>query len=597
MSSTPLFKQRLALGITQGLLLYLVYSVLKAGFWLGNNAFFVAFLLLVLLLLPPLLSISLGHLSRRTLLLWGALIVLVAAVLGVHYAWSTDVQVSALENLRFLSSEGFWTLLFFSVLGFFIAQALVLAAAADHKRIASYSRYFETAWKLAIQVSFSFLFVILLWLVLWLGVGLFSLIKLGFLGQVLNEPLFFMPITATAFAAGLHITDVHQDIVRSVRQLLLGLLSWLLPLTVVLTGIFLLSVPFTGLQPLWETRHATPILLGTATLLIIFINAVFQDGTPVQEAKGLLYWSARLASLWLLPLALIASYSLGLRIASYGWTNDRVLAAAYVAVVLWHALGYAWATLKKARWAPGLAWTNISAAFGVLAILLALLSPIADPARIAVNSQVARLHSSAVTTEKFDFDYLRFDGKRYGINALEQLKNFSGPNAVAVQKAATHALAKKNRWEEPALSPPTALEIAKNLTVWPKNSGDLPASFLQRVWEVNTTLNGLIPGCLKALNSPCDVYRIDFNQDGKEDLLVISNNHETLVLQTAKDEWQIFARLSYDFGRCQALVNALQRGDYRLEKPSLSELVIGEQRFELEKISPPIIQCEEVAAE
>ncbi|MFN9954093.1 MAG: DUF4153 domain-containing protein, partial [bacterium] len=108
------------------------------------------------------------------------------------------MQVGALENLRFWSSEGFWTLLFFSVLGFFIAQALVLAAAADHKRIASYPRYFETAWKLAIQVSFSFLFVILLWLVLWLGVGLFSLIKLGFLGKVLREPLFFMPITATA---------------------------------------------------------------------------------------------------------------------------------------------------------------------------------------------------------------------------------------------------------------------------------------------------------------------------------------------------------------------------------------------------------------
>lgn len=592
MSITPLLKQRLALGIAQGLLLFLLYFLVGTESWLGNNSFFVAPLLLLVLLLPPLMSVSLGHLSRRALMVWAAVIVLVAAVLGAHYAWRAD---SVLGRRDFWSSEGFFTLVFFSSLGFFIAQSLVLAAAADHKRIASYSRYFETAWKLAIQISFSFLFVILLWLVLFLGVGLFSLIKLGFLVEVLIQPFIFMPIIATAFAAGLHITDVQQDIVRSVRKLLMGLLSWLLPLTVALTGIFLLSLPFTGLQPLWETRHATPILLTTATLLIIFINAIFQDGVSVQQTQGLLYGSARLASFLLLPLALIALYSLGLRIASYGWTHDRVLAAAYVALTLSYALGYAWAALKRAHWAPGVAWTNISGAFLVLAVLFALLSPLADPVRIGVNSQVARLHSGAVTIEKFDFDYLKFDGQRYGMAALNELKNFSGPNAAAIQKAAMHALAKKNRWSEPERPVLSSGEIAKNLRVWPKNSPALPTSFLEKNWFKNEGLRSWVPQCLKSAGAVCDAYWMDLNQDGRQDLLLVSINNvfrPLVILQTAPDEWEISARLEESWAACPQLVAALQSGDYQLQAPLLKDLVVGGQRFSFIALTRQTVQCQ-----
>ncbi|HEX4045004.1 MAG TPA: hypothetical protein VHZ76_04990 [Gammaproteobacteria bacterium] len=41
---------------------------------------------------------------------------------------------------------------------------------------------------------------------------------------------------------------------RSIRTLILTLLSWLLPLIVVIIGLFLLlSLFYTGLTPLWQT--------------------------------------------------------------------------------------------------------------------------------------------------------------------------------------------------------------------------------------------------------------------------------------------------------------------------------------------------------
>jgi hypothetical protein len=57
-------------------------------------------------------------------------------------------------------------------------------------------------------------------------------------------------------------------------------MSWILPVAVVLVAGFICSLPFTGLAALWETRHATSVLLSAAVLLVL-INAAFQNG----EAK------------------------------------------------------------------------------------------------------------------------------------------------------------------------------------------------------------------------------------------------------------------------------------------------------------------------
>jgi hypothetical protein len=51
----------------------------------------------------------------------------------------------------------------------------------------------------------------------------------------------------------------------------------------IITG-FLCSLPFTGLAALWETRHATSLLLSANAVLIMLINAAFQNG----EAKVVL---------------------------------------------------------------------------------------------------------------------------------------------------------------------------------------------------------------------------------------------------------------------------------------------------------------------
>ena len=192
---------RLALGLLQGLVLYFLYHAAKTGGWPATQPALFAPLLLVWLLVPVILISSLGHLSARTAVVWIALAAAVIAGLAFHDFWrgsaSADYGAGVTPDWRRLLPSGL--LIAFSIAGFYIAHALVLAGAQDRRRIARYATYFEAAWKLAIQLAFSALFVGALWLVLSLGAELFMLVQLDFLKMLLREAWFNIPVIAFAF--------------------------------------------------------------------------------------------------------------------------------------------------------------------------------------------------------------------------------------------------------------------------------------------------------------------------------------------------------------------------------------------------------------
>ncbi|MEY3517119.1 MAG: hypothetical protein RIS67_1336, partial [Pseudomonadota bacterium] len=301
---------RLLIGVLQGLALYLIYQAAESGLWVAGNSALFAPLLLVMTLLPVLLISALGHMPSRTLWRWLVPAAAVLALLGFYDIWRGigapywDTQKFA-EDARYPSPQ----LWLHAVAGFFIAHAMVGAAVLDGRRIAGYRSYFESATKLLIQFAFAAVFTGIIWLVLLLGAALFDMIKLAFLKNVLDEPWFAIPVTTFAFAYALHITDVRPAIVHGVRGLVLVLLSWILPVAVLLIGGFLLALPFTGLEPLWATKAATALLLAASAVLALLINAAFQDGSVSSEVALPIRIGAKIAALLILPLALIATYA------------------------------------------------------------------------------------------------------------------------------------------------------------------------------------------------------------------------------------------------------------------------------------------------
>src|SRR6185437_9309065 len=155
-------------------------------------------------------------------------------------------------------------LIAFTLLGVFIAHALIAAGDADRRTIAAYPRYFDTAWKLELQILLTALFAGLFWLLLWLGAALLDLIEVRFLHRLIENAVFAYPATGVAVAAAVHLTDVRPGLIAGMRSLIHNVLSWLLPMIVIIVGIFLLSLPATGLHMLWRTAHAASMLLAVA---------------------------------------------------------------------------------------------------------------------------------------------------------------------------------------------------------------------------------------------------------------------------------------------------------------------------------------------
>ncbi len=578
---------RLATGLLQGAILYFLYWSIKNTGWPVANMYFFAPLVIIFLFVPALFVSSLGHLEKRRIAIWMCAAVAICIGLTAYDIWRSAFVPS--DRFFFGGKTAGYTpsgwLLFFLPAGFYIAHALVLAGANDNRRIAGYPSYFEAAWKLIIQIAFSLLFVGVLWLILWLGAMLFMLVKLDFLRELLQRSWFCVIVTTFSFSTALHVTDVRPGIVRGIRSLLLVLMSWLLPVTTLIVGGFLASLPFAGLEPLWATRHATSVLLGATATLVLLINAAFQSGELDKQVARVLRIVARLACILLLPMTLIAIYSLALRVQQYGWTSDRVIAAASLLVATCYACGYLWAAVERGTWLARIAPTNIATAFVVLAVLVALFTPIADPARLSVSSQLARLENGKVSAEKFDYDYLRFDGARYGNDALQTLKaTTAGADAATIRARAEAALQAKNKWDRNQQKPAAdAHTRAAGITVWPRGQS-LPAGFVEQDWTANTR-NYMLPECLMQQHKKCNAYLVDMNDDGKIDILIRNaENRGRFVVFTlgADGTWQLGGLLNGPQSGCEESTRALEEGRYQLAVPLFRDLQIEGQRWHVE---------------
>jgi len=101
-----------------------------------------------------------------------------------------------------------------------------------------------------------------------------------------------------------------------------------------------------------------------------------------------------------------------------------VVAAALVLLLSAYALAYAGAALISlggGRAMERLETGNRVMAFVVISMMAAMVTPLADPVRLAAEEQSWRLAHGAVTPGKFDYTWLRKSGLRFGHDALRQL--------------------------------------------------------------------------------------------------------------------------------------------------------------------------------
>lgn len=548
---------RVAIGLAQGLSLW---ALDRWGSGLARPAF--AALQLLALLGPVAALAAVGVLRGRWLWAWlggaGAILLGLGAYDG-FVGWMTRAQ-----SLR---TEDMWprpVVIASAAAAAFIAYQLALAAQrAGSVRRAPYESYFDEAWKDGVRLGLGVAFVAALWILLYLGSALFDLIGLKAIAELIRKAWFAWPATTTFFAIAAHITDTRAGLVKGARTLALTLLSWLMPLMTLIAAGFVTALLFTGLAPLWKTGHAGAILLAATAALIVLINATYQDGEREGFPPAVLKWAVRIAAALLTPLTLMAAYGVFLRIGQYGLTPERIYSLACLVVASAYAGGYLWATLSGGPWMQRLERVNVAAAYLVVAVVLTVFSPLVDPARLSVASQMARLERGAIKLDAFDFGFLRWRSGRWGKAALERLAD--GPQGPARERARA-LLAVKNRYEPPKIG-----AAERRARIAPVGAA-LPESFLTQAWPVQGEPS-------RPCNKPCVGMTLDVDGDGKAEVVVF-NDYSGAVYAERGGTWALagaFVDNNCAKGEARA---ALRAGPIQFTKRATVDVRVGDLQYQ-----------------
>jgi hypothetical protein len=292
-----------------------------------------------------------------------------------------------------------------------------------------------------------------------------------------------------------------------------------------------------------------------------------------------------LASVLLIFIVAIAAYALWLRIDQYGWTVDRIDTAAVTLIAICFAIGYFVAALLPGKWLKLIETWNFFTTILGLIVLFALFTPIADPVRLSVANQVERLNSGKVKPDGFDFSYLRWQGGRFGRDALTALAK-SKTQTIRNAVAATLKPIQRSRGTFRFQGSPG--EMARAIKVHPSGK-TLPASFLNQDWPLGD-ISFLVGSCVHegfGLKTRCDAVVRDFDGDGVDDILVVSGTEGTHPSWNAQlfrwngKRWERLAMIPWS--SCESDRAALIAGNFKLVSLAvpLPDILVGEKRIHL----------------
>lgn len=458
----------------------------------------------------------------------------------------------------------------------YILTPFIQARDPAHRWRFDYSALYRHAWNNGLLLFMAFVMLGVFWLLIWLWAGLFSMLGVDQFKRLFSSSGFVWVASATVIAAGLRIGQERGQVIDALRNVLQAMCRFLLPLTVVILLLFVVFLPFTGLAPLWATRHATPILLALVFAHIALLNGVVQDGLQTSHYPRPLRLLADASSLCLPLLAGLAMHALWLRINQYGLTPDRVLAALLALVALVHGLALVRAVLQRdPAWLSGLRQSNPPLALFAAGLLVLMHVPMLSPLQLSAANQYQRLLDARLPAERTDLGALRFQLGEPGRRYLQALREELG-----------------KPWEDEALrirlqADLQRLDSADHYWAWRREQEVAAAPPVLWVGEPVTDNDGSLAravsnqGCL----AECRLFAVDLDRDGQSEVLLLRGESWVVpVLGRAPDGgWRWLGRLRVTGGALpdgEALDEILRRGEFELVAPRFNAIEINGVRLE-----------------
>jgi hypothetical protein len=558
------------IALLQAVILYLPHRYLESETSIFANKQLLFAWYTVAILAPGVVMLLMRTAADRYAWAWGAFAVVVDGLLAA-YTGAACVGAQAI-HCDSVAAPYCVTM----ALAHFMLLPFVQVA-RDHGRRLPYTALFENAWDNALTLAATLFYVGVSWLILWLWAALFDMVGISFFRAMFREPEFWYPVTGMLTGAGIVLARHQAGALHAVLRVCLALGRALLPLIAILTLVFLPTLLFTGLQPLWDTRRATLLLLLLVFGTVVLVNAVLHDGTGLGGYRSAARRLMGAALLTLPVYATLALVALAMRVKQYAWTVDRLWGAIAVFVALAYALSYAASVLvpRKGERFGWLAPANTAMAVLVATILLLVQSPLLDLRKITVSSQLAR---HAAQLDKLDFAYLRFDLGRHGYEAVVALKDDPRVKAsAALTERVERAIAAKNRWDAMYQEPIAAEKIVAMPEGTPMPDGML--DFINR--KVQSRQLGM------TCDDGCVLVALDLMDDREREWVLMSAKPRRwthfLVFARSGEDWAHVANVE-SFDPDEAMIEAIRQGRLKAVEPDVRDLAVGGQTLRVQRI-------------
>ena len=395
----------LLIGLLMGLA---VYGLVEHADWLAERAHIAYPLWLLALFSPTLFMLCYTRDRLLRALGWVGGISVVLALLALYTGW----QAASLDRFPYPFAHSMLVACFIVLIHL---QPVIWARTRDYKT------FFTLSWRNFLTVALADALALCVWLTLYLWESLFEVIGIGFFKDLFDEDWFIYPVLGMSFALGLNSFGNASAVIDRVSTLLARLIWVLLPVLALASTSFLAALPFTGLQPLWDSDLGTAILMSTNFWGLFFLNAVYQTGDRLVYPR-VVHRALSFAVALLPALSVLAAYGLLTRVAQYGWTPDRCWALLIIVLLALYSIGYAciigW---RRDDWPSSLPRINQNLSWVVLASLLIAASPLLDFRSISAWSQISRVEAGKVLVEDLDAPHMHSEMGRPGRLKLEAL--------------------------------------------------------------------------------------------------------------------------------------------------------------------------------
>lgn len=510
------------IGLLQGTLCYLLMTYLAP-----HNDGWLFYGMPATIAITSALLLTVVSFKQRALWYWMALIFVVVLAMSVWLKWQVEDSDKWRQHEVFMFYG--WRLLLMAMLALpWIQYSLHVS-----REQARYPHFYRQLWLNALTLLIVFVANGLFWLVLLLWSEMFKLVGILFFSTLFFDTDWFGYVAFGLITAlAVLLARTQSRLVTAVQKLLTFIATGLLPLVALLALMFILTLPFTGLEAISQ-RVSAAGLMSTLTLLLLLLIAIVRE--PQKEAlpyPGALRYLIK-CSLIVAPIyMLIAGWSLWVRIQQYGWTPERLYGVLVVVVLLVWSFGYLASILRRGRnplelQGPVILGVSLLA----LGLLVLLSSPVIDAWRISVNSHMGLYHSGKIKPDQVSLFMLDHSGKP-GRAALEALQKDVAFNQDSKRRRDLNSLLQGRRDPVKEL---TATQLVSKVVMAPGSQKPDDA-----FWAFVKTQGYRITSC--AEQNACVLVSQDLNADGHpEQVLYAFGDGESLVFGMQKNKWDLLA--------------------------------------------------------